>query len=107
VNVGGDVAEHAEVVRVVHDTADVVHLVAVQHLLSLPFVSQYKLICCLLGEAALIRKKIKFSSLWSSCNICAFRHIFGSPSLYMTLQLSILNFLKYEENFILFFISVV
>jgi len=43
VNVGGDVAEHAEVVRVVHDTADVVHLVAVQHLLSLPFVSQYKL----------------------------------------------------------------
>ncbi len=45
-NVGGDVAEHAEVVRVVHDTADVVHLVTVQHLLSLPFVSQYKLICC-------------------------------------------------------------
>ena len=35
VNVGGDVAEHAEVVRVVHNAADVVHLVAVEHLLAL------------------------------------------------------------------------
>ena len=41
-------------------------------------------------------------------NICAFPHILGSPSSYMTLQLncSTLNFFIYEENFIFFFISV-
>jgi hypothetical protein len=39
-------------------------------------------------------------------NICAFPHIVGSPSSYLTLQLySILNFLIYEDFFI-FFISV-
>jgi hypothetical protein len=38
------------------------------------------------------------SHIW--LNICAFPHILGSPSSYMTLQLHapILNFLIYEEN---------
>ncbi len=39
-------------------------------------------------------------------NICAFPHILGIPSSYMTLHPSHLNFLKYEENFVLYFISV-
>jgi hypothetical protein len=73
------------------------------------------------GEClTLIKKKIKFSShtrkfrmeqlqshIWPPniyLHICAFPHTLGSPSSYMTLQL--LHFLIYEENFILFFISV-
>jgi hypothetical protein len=40
-------------------------------------------------------------------NICAFSHIVGSPSSFMTMQpRSHLNFLFYEENFFFFFISV-
>ncbi len=41
-------------------------------------------------------------------NICAFSHILGSPSSYITLQLlhSEFPYTVYEENFILFFISV-
>ncbi len=39
-------------------------------------------------------------------NICAFPHILGSPSSYMTLQLLHSEFPYYEENLIFFFISV-
>ena len=39
-NIRGDVAEHGEVVRVVDDAADVVHLVAVQHLLTLTHIKR-------------------------------------------------------------------
>ncbi len=40
-------------------------------------------------------------------NICAFPHILGSPSSYMTLQLlhSEFPYIQYEENLIFFFIS--
>ncbi len=40
-------------------------------------------------------------------NICAFPHILGSPSRYMTLQLlhSEFPYTVYEENFLFFFIS--
>jgi hypothetical protein len=77
-------------------------------------------------RGALIKMKIKFSSyirkfrmeqlqshiwqrpphIWGS--ICAFPYILGSPSSYMTLQLlhSEFPYILYEENFILFFISV-
>ena len=41
VDVGGDVAEHGEVVCVVDYTADVVHLVAVQYLLPLEGIVLY------------------------------------------------------------------
>jgi hypothetical protein len=43
--------------------------------------------------------------LWG--NICAFPHILGSPTLLCNCSTSTLNFLNYEENSILFFISVV
>ncbi len=41
-------------------------------------------------------------------NICAFPHILGSPSSYMTLQpiLSEFPYVLYEENFVFFFVSV-
>jgi hypothetical protein len=45
------------------------------------------------------------SHIWG--NICAFPHILGSPSSYVTLQLLHSEFpYIYGENFILFFISV-
>jgi hypothetical protein len=39
-------------------------------------------------------------------NICAFPHILGSPSSYLTFQLLHFDFLIYEENLIFFFSSV-
>ncbi len=48
------------------------------------------------------------SSYMGKYCIFAFPHLLGSPSLYMTLHCSTLNFLTciYEDNFILFLISV-
>ncbi len=40
-------------------------------------------------------------------NICAFHHLLGSPSSYMTWQLVHSEFPIYEENLIFFFISAV
>ncbi len=76
-------------------------------------------------QYTLIKNKIKFphilgNSEWSGAksymtndlliygeNICAFPHILGSPSLYMTLHPVPSEFpYIYEENFVFFFISV-
>jgi hypothetical protein len=65
----------------------------------------------------LIKNKIKFSSSGAKSymtddlliygeNICAFSHILGSPSSYMTLHPSDPIPSEYEENFVFIFISV-
>jgi hypothetical protein len=48
-----------------------------------------------------VAKSYMSPHIWG--NICAFPHILGSPSSFMTL--TTLNFLIYEENVIFFFIS--
>jgi hypothetical protein len=77
-------------------------------------------------QSKLIKKKIKFSSYIRNSedrvqshirmtndlliygeNICAFPHILGSPSSYMTLHPIPSEYsLKYDQNFVYFFISV-
>ncbi len=56
------------------------------------------------------REQLQSHTWLTACswlNICAFPHILGNPSSYMTLQpLPNLSSLIYEENFIFFFISV-
>jgi hypothetical protein len=89
-------------------------------------VKSTNILCRKSANATLIKKKIKFPHILGNSegsgaksyltndlliygeNICALPHILGSPSSYMTLHPipSELNFLIYEENFVILFISV-